>query len=126
MMNTFKSILSVFTGFITVVILSMGTDFILEALNIFPPPGKGFFITWMLLLALIYRSIYTIAGGYVAAMIAPYRPMRHVRILGIIGTAAGTIGVIVGWNMSAHWYPIALAVTAFPLTWLGGKLKKIN
>ncbi len=125
-MNTFKSVLAVFAGFITVVILSVGTDFILETLGIFPPPGKGLFVTWMLLLALIYRSIYTIAGGYVAAMIAPNRTMRHVIILGIIGTVAGTIGVVVGWNMSAHWYPIALAVTAFPLTWLGGKLKKNN
>ena len=123
MKNIFKSIGAVLVGFIAVVILSVGTDFILESLGIFPPIGQGLFITWMLVLALFYRIIYTIAGGYITASLAPNRPMRHVIILGIIGTVAGLLGVIVGWELSAHWYPIALVITAFPTTWLGGKLK---
>ena len=80
----------------------------------------------MLWVALVYRCIYTVAGGYVTAWLAPNRVMRHVTILGIIGVAAGTIGVIVGWNLSEHWYPIAIAVTAFPCTWFGGKLKAMR
>ena len=121
--STFKSILAVFTGFITVVILSIGTDLFLETIGIFPPPQQGIFNTWMLFLAFFYRSVYTIAAGYATAALSPQRPKFHVFILGIIGTAAGSIGAAVGWNLSAHWYPIALAVTAFPFTWLGGKLK---
>ncbi len=121
--NIFKSIWAVLAGFITVVVLSVGTDFVLEALNIFPPIGTGLFIPWMLVLALVYRSIYTVAGGYVTAMLAPNRPMRHAVILGIIGVVAATLGTIAGWDLSAHWYPIALIITALPCTWLGAKLK---
>lgn len=50
--------------------------------------------------------------------------MKHVKILGVIGTLGGITGIFAGWNLSDHWYPIALAVTAFPLVWLGGKMKK--
>jgi hypothetical protein len=50
--------------------------------------------------------------------------MKHVFILGVLGTLGGIAGVIAGWNLSQHWYPIALAVTAFPFVWLGGKMKK--
>jgi len=96
---------------------------VLESLGVFPPPDQGLFIIWMLILALAYRCVYTIAGGYVTAMMAPNRPMRHAIILGIVGIVAGTIGVVIAWDLSPHWYPIALVITALPCTWLGGKLK---
>lgn len=95
----------------------------MESVGIFPSPEHGLFITWMLIVALIYRCIYTLIGGYVTATLAPQNKMKHVIILGIIGTIAGIAGVIFGWNLSQHWYPIAIAVSGFPLTWYGGKLK---
>lgn len=125
-MNTLKSIWAVFAGFLTVVILSTATDLIFEGLGVFPPIGQGIFITWMLALALSYRLIYTVMGGYITAKLAPQNPMKHVTVLAVIGTIAGFIGIFVGWNMSEHWYPIALAVTAFPCTWYGGKLREKN
>ena len=123
-MYILKSIGAVVAGFATVFILSIGTDFLLEKLGIFPLPSEqGLFITWMLVVAFAYRSVYAVLGGYITAMLAPDKPMRLVTILGIIGTIVGFVGVYVGWNLSHHWYPIALAVTAFPLVWLGGKLR---
>ena len=124
MNKTVKSILAVLAGFILVVILSVATDAILEKTGIFPPPANGLYITWMLVVALVYRCVYTILGGYLTAVLAPDRPMRHGIILGIIGTVMACIGVVVGWDLSAHWYPIALVVTALPCTWFGAKLKK--
>jgi hypothetical protein len=125
--NAFKSIGAVLAGFITVVVLSIGTDFVLEALGVFPPQNEPAAYTWrMLLFALIYRSMYTVAGGYVAAALAPERPLRHAVILGVMGIAAGTLGAMVNWDKSTAstaWYPIALIITALPCTWLGGKLK---
>jgi hypothetical protein len=120
--TTLKGIGAILAGFITVFILSIGTDSVLESVGIFPPLGTVF-NTWMLLLALIYRCAYTVAGGYITAMLAPGRPMRHAINLGIIGIIAATLGAAAGWNLSQHWYPIALIVTALPCTWLGGKLK---
>ena len=120
---TLKSILAVLAGFLAVVVLSVVTDAILESAGIFPPPSEGLFVTWMLLLAFGYRTLYNIVGGYVTASIAPANPLRHAFILGCIGTVAGAVGVVVGWDLSDHWYPIALAVEAIPTCWLGGRLK---
>ncbi|MGX5817112.1 hypothetical protein ACWKWU_02890 [Chitinophaga lutea] len=121
--HTWKSIGAIVAGFATVVVLSILTDFILESAGIFPPPGNGLYITWMLLLALAYRTVYTVIGGYVTAALAPSRPMRHARILGIVGTIAGIAGVFASLGMSPLWYPIALALLALPSTLLGGWLR---
>lgn len=122
-MKTLKSIGAVVAGVVTIVALSVGTDFILETIGIFPPPDQGLYVPWMLMLALIYRSAYAVAGGYVASILAPDQPMRHAIILGIIGIVASIAGAIVGWDLSSHWYPVALIITSLPFTMLGGRLK---
>lgn len=120
----FKSIQAVVAGFVAVVFLSTATDALLESLGIFPPiSAQGLFVPWMLAFALLYRMLYTILGGYITAWLAPVNPMRHVWVLAIIGQIGGISGVIAGWNLSAHWYPIAIAVTAIPCVWLGGWLR---
>ncbi|TSC85618.1 MAG: hypothetical protein G01um10148_1004 [Parcubacteria group bacterium Gr01-1014_8] len=126
-MTILKSIGAVLAGLITVVVLSMGTDWVLEQVGIFPPVSdQGLFVTWMLVVAFLYRSLYAIVGGYVTAMLAPDEQMRHVKILAVLGVIGGIAGVVAGWNLSQHWYPTLLAVTAFPLVWLGGKLRMRN
>ncbi len=125
--NTIKSIGAVLAGFITVFALSVVTDTILEKLGVFPPqndPGSS--LPWMLMLALIYRSIYAIVGFYVAATLAPSRPMRHAIILGIIGLVFAILGMIANWDKSTAstaWYPISLVILTLPCAWLGGKLR---
>jgi len=121
-MNYLKSIGAVLAGFITVVVLSMATDFVLEALGIFPPQSAGIYSGGLLAVALLYRTIYTILGGYVTAWLAPHSRMKHVWALAILGQLGGIAGVAAGWNLSAHWYPIALAVLAIPSVYLGGWL----
>jgi len=123
--RTFKSIGAILAGFIAVFVLSIATDVVLEKLGVFPPQNEpASYVGWMLMLALIYRCAYTVLGGYITATLAPDRPMRHAITLGIIGVIAATLGAIAGWNLSQHWYPIALIITGLPCTWLGGKLKK--
>lgn len=122
--NPLKSIGAIVAGIMTIVLLSTGTDILLETLGIFPAPEKGLSVPWMLMLALVYRCAYAVAGGYITAILAPAHGTRHAIILGIIGIVISTIGVVVAWDMSPHWYPIALAVTALPCTWFGGKLRK--
>jgi hypothetical protein len=51
--------------------------------------------------------------------------MRHVTVLAVIGLVLGTIGAIVAvtrGDLGPSWYPIAIAVTAYPCTWLGSRL----
>ncbi len=123
-MATLKGIGAVFAGFVAVVILSTATDFALEASGFFPPQSEpGAYTAGLLCIAFFYRSVYTVAGGYVTARLAPLAPMRHAIILGIVGIIAGTLGAVVTWEMTPHhWYPISLVVFALPCTWLGGRL----
>jgi len=115
---------AVLLGFISVVVLSLGTDQVLHVLQVYPPWGQPMYNPWLNLLALSYRSVYTVLGGYITARLAPQNPMRHALVLGVIGTVVGTAGAIatIPMHLGPSWYPIALALTGLPLTWLGGVL----
>ncbi len=95
----------------------------MESTGVLPPATEPeAYVPWMLGLALAYRTVLTILGGWVAAKLTPAPKMKHVAALGIIGTIGGIVGIVVGWQFGNQWYPIALAVLAFPSVWLGGKL----
>ena len=127
--KTLESIGAVLAGFIVVVILSVATDAVLQGAGVIPPATlPQDYNSGHLVLALIYRTMYTVAGGFVTAKLAPANPWKLIYALGILGTIGGIMGIIAGWNLSEHWYPIALAVLAFPSIWAGGWLaiKKRN
>jgi hypothetical protein len=119
-----RSIAAVAAGFLTVVVLSLATDQLFHVLNVYPPWGQPMYATSLNALALSYRIVYTLLGGFITARLAPHAPMRHVMILAIIGLVAGTVGAIaaIAGNFGPNWYPIALAATAYPCTWFGGRL----
>jgi hypothetical protein len=117
---------AVLAGMLTGIILSLGTDELLHLAHVFPPWDQRASDA-LLLLASIYRTIYGVAGSYVAARLAPNRPMLHAMILGVLGLAASTAGAVVTWNkgpvFGPHWYPVALVVLAIPTAWAGGKIR---
>jgi hypothetical protein len=119
-----RSIAAVFLGFLVVFVLSLGTDQVLHVLNVYPPWGQPMFDTGLYVLALTYRSVYTVIGGYVTAKLAPHSPMRHVWTLGIIGFFVAIAGAIatIPMKLGPTWYPIVLALIGLPCVWLGGIL----
>ena len=125
--RTVRSIVAVVVGFIAVAILSIATDAVLHAAGVFPPLGQPASDA-SLLLATVYRTVYTVVGGYLTAWLAPDRPMRHVWILAFIGCAAALAGAIATWNagpaFGPHWYPVALVVLAIPSVWAGGMIHR--
>jgi hypothetical protein len=121
--TTLRSVWAVIAGFLTVFILSSLGDVVIHASGYYPPEGV-MPSTGMWILFLSYRFVFTVLGGYVTARLAPANPMKHVLILGSIGTVAGLIGVFAMGEYGPAWYAWALVVTAIPLTWLGGKLRK--
>jgi hypothetical protein len=116
---------AVLAGFFATFILSVATDLALHATGIFPPWGQPM-SNALFALATTYRTIYTVAAGYITARLAPDRPMAHVWALGIIGLVAALVGTVATWNAGPEfgpkWYPLALVVLALPSVWTGGKL----
>jgi hypothetical protein len=80
------------------------------------PPARD------LALALAYRTVFGVAGGWITGKLAPGRPIAHAVVLGVVGGCAALAGVIAMWGVGQHWYPIALVVLALPECWLGGRL----
>jgi hypothetical protein len=121
-----RSIGALGAGFLTVVILSIGTDIALRSDGIFPPLGQPMSDA-LLLLATSYRSVYGVFGSYITARLAPDRPLQHALAGGVVGLVLSIVGVVMAWNKVAtlgpHWYPLALVATALPCAWLGGKLR---
>ena len=120
-----RSTVAIGAGFLAVVLLSLGTDEVLHLLRVYPSWGEPMLDSRLFVLALSYRVVYTVLGGFITARLAPGSPMRHVSILGVIGLVAGSAGVIValsGADLGPNWYPIGIALTAYPCTWLGGAL----
>jgi hypothetical protein len=123
-----RSIGAVLAGMFAGIILSLGTDVVLHAIGVFPPWGQSMVgFDGPLLLATVYRTVYGVAGSYIAARLAPARPMLHAMILGIVGFVVSIVGAVVTWNkgpaFGPHWYPLALMVLAMPTAWAGGKLR---
>jgi hypothetical protein len=120
-----RSVRAIVLAFFAVVILSLGVDQLLHLLNVYPPWGQPMFDPGLNFLALSYRIVFGIVGGYIAARLAPHSPMGHALTLGIIGfvlSSAGAIVAITQQDLGPSWYPIALALTAVPTAWLGGYL----
>lgn len=120
-----QSVGAVLAGFVAVAVLSIGADLLMHATGIYPPWGKPVGDS-QLALATAYRSIFAVAGGYLAAQLAPIKPMHHAIALGMLGFVAALLGLVLTWNggpeFGRKWYPITLVVTAVPLSWLGGKV----
>jgi drug/metabolite transporter (DMT)-like permease len=129
MIRILKSIGAVLAGILVGAVLSLGTDVVLHAARVFPPwdqPASDA----LLLLATAYRTIYSVAGSYITARLAPNRPMLHALVLGVLGLAVSIVGAAVTWNkgpaFGPHWYPVALVVLAMPQCWAGGKLYEMQ
>ena len=125
----FRSIGAVFAGLLAVVILSTATDMALHASGVFPPIGQPM-SNPLFLLAAAYRVIYGVIGGYIAARLAPDRPIQHALALGALGVVVSLAGTIATWNagpaFGPRWYPLALVATALPSSWVGGKLFEVR
>lgn len=120
MKEILKSIVAILAGFLAVVILSTLTDFILESLGVLP--NGDLFDTNLLLLALFYRTVYTILGGHITASFAPNKRTLHALVLGLIGTLIGIMAAITITDLGPAWYSWAVALEGLPCVWVGANL----
>ncbi|HXZ28906.1 MAG TPA: hypothetical protein VEG08_13015 [Terriglobales bacterium] len=122
-----RSFAAVFVGLAAIVVLSLGTDEVLHLARVFPPWGQPMSDA-LFVLATIYRCVYAVAGCYLAARLAPSRPMRHALMLGVVGVVLSTAGAVGTWKrgpeFGPHWYPLGLIASSLPCAWLGGRLQE--
>jgi uncharacterized membrane protein YfcA len=118
-----RSTAAVLAGLFSVVVLSLATDQLFHTLDVYPPWGQPMRDPGLNLLALSYRLVYGVLGGYVAARLAPHAPMRHALAVGVVGLVLSTAGAVtaIRLDLGPSWYPIALALSALPCAWLGGR-----
>jgi hypothetical protein len=112
-------------GFVTVAVCSTAVDGIFHASGIFPTSEKPM-EDHLFVIALGYRLLIGVLGGYITARLAPTNGKRWALVLGLIGTVLSIAGAAATWNMPSmgpSWYPVALAVTALPCCWAGGYLE---
>jgi drug/metabolite transporter (DMT)-like permease len=114
-------------GLLVGVILSLGTDQIFHALKVYPPWGQTM-SDGLFMLATAYRVVYTILGSYIAARLAPNRPMWHAMVLGVVGLVVSIAGAVATWNtqppVGPHWYALLIAAISIPCAWLGGMIRE--
>jgi hypothetical protein len=117
-----KSTLAIFAGFALGAVLSLGTDFLLNSLGVMSMQNFKQNSTLIVALVVIYRFIFNVMGCYLTAKLAPNNPMKHVIIIGIIGTILGIFGAVFMWDQAVPWYNIAIIVISLPSAWVAGKL----
>lgn len=120
-----KSVLAVVLGALFIVVISTAVDSVLHLTGVYPPWGMPIGDK-LASLALAYRIIIGIAGGWLTARLAPRAPIKHSLYLGLLGTVLGVVGTISTWNsgLSPRWYAIALVILAVPQCLLGGLLRQ--
>ena len=126
MRGLLASIGAVVAGFVVTAAGSTLTDMVMYATGIFPSAPEVMAAS-LFALATTYRAVFTVAGGYTTARLAPDRPMRHAWILAGIGLAAGLAGVIAyyvvgGDRLGPAWYALSIPIEAIPCVWLGARL----
>ena len=106
--------------------MSTATDLLLVAVGVFPPLAQfghpETFSDSLLLIALLYRTLYGVLGCYVTAQLAAQRPMAHSLALGCIGFLVGVVGAVATWGTWTSWYSLAIIAVPLPSAWLGARI----
>lgn len=122
--RTGRSVLAVLAGFVTIFVTHNAADAVCHATNVFPAWGERM-SDGLFLLALGYRNLFSVLGGYVTARLAPAKPERHALWLGLLGVVICTIALIATWNrtdLGPRWYTALLALSSVPCALAGAKL----
>jgi hypothetical protein len=122
MKTMLRSAAALLAGLITIFVLSIGTDVFLEKNGYLTTAAFSRNATWVLALVLLCRILYFILGGFLAARLAPSRPMRHALIIGGVGVVLNVLGAVMTWDATPHAFSLSLILLAFVCSWLGGKL----
>ena len=120
-----RSILAVATGFILIAVLSFAADFALRAVfpGAFPQAGMVTDTT-VLVLSSLSVAVFAIGGCYLAARMAPDRPLRHALVLGVLGLVFQLSMLPMTLGTVPAWYLVGNLVLVMPYAYAGGWLRE--
>lgn len=122
MNKTLKSIGAILAGFLLGALLSIGADYLMEITGMMSMEHFKQSSIAIIVLVIAYRFIFNVTGCYLTAALAPDKPMKHVLIIGIIGTVLSIVGALAMWDKAMPFYNITIILMSLPSAWLGGKL----
>lgn len=116
-------------------VVSTATDQLFHELGVFPPWGQPMPDAGDNALALGYRTVFAVLGGYLAAALAARfagreaagAPMRAALAFGAVGLVLSALGAAVTltqFDWGPAWYPLLLVAVALPAAGLGGALHR--
>jgi hypothetical protein len=120
-----RSIVAIVVGFLFIGALAMGTDALVRAAvpTAFDAAGRTDSVA-LLLFTIVYVGVFAVAGCWLAARLAPNRPMRHAMILGVLGLAFNVMGSIAMWDTAPAWFHVVSLALVLPFAWLGGWIRE--
>lgn len=118
-----RSILAVVVGFVVIGVLAAGTTALLGGAvpGLFDANGRATSLRWELVTH-AYVFAYATLGCWLAARLAPDRPMRHALILGVLGLVFNVVGSGMRWSTAPAWSHLLGIALVMPAAWLGGYL----
>lgn len=119
-----RSIFAVVTGFVFIALLSTGTELAIKAAipALFDADGGTRSVT-VLLLTIGYVGLYATMGCYLAARLAPRRPLQHALGLGIVGLVFNGVGSWYAWSTAPAWFHGGSLLLVMFWAWLGGRMR---
>lgn len=120
-----RSVIAVVAGFLVIGALALGTDQIIRTTvpGVFGPGNRVDSVPWLLFFQM-YVFVYAVFGCWLAARLAPSRPMRHALILGALGLVLNIAGSAAMWETAPAWYHIAAIAIVMPAAWVGGRIRE--
>ncbi|MGI9107410.1 MAG: hypothetical protein ACR2G4_14315 [Pyrinomonadaceae bacterium] len=119
-----RSIFAVIAGSVVWMVTALGMDAMLMSLAPmwFGENGKVESLP-VLLLMLSYSLSFSVLGGYVTALIAGRKEVRHALILGVLQLVMGLAATIRFFDTAPVWYHVLFLTLLIPTNVLGGRLR---
>jgi hypothetical protein len=114
---------AIVAGFALTIPFALGADAAMRAFfpSAFDASG-GTRDTRMLLSMIAYSFAFGALGCFVAARLAPRRPLLHALVLGCIALLISLAATVSLWSTAPAWYHLASLGLVLPGAWLGGSL----
>ena len=120
-MSVLRSIAAVICGFFVITLLALAADFLLMRVAPASFTGTGGTqATAPLLFALVYSFFFSVAGGYVAALVAGRAEIQHAVFLAVLMLVMSILATVQMYETAPLWWHLATLVLIVPPIVAGG------